>query len=73
MIFSPMVYGNGAYIVHANIANQIPRYILQDLPVRQSVFPSLLKSERRQADIVHAVPENGDIFWGWYKISSNIS
>lgn len=57
-----MVSGNGAYIVHANLANQIPGYILQDLPATKSIFPRLLKPYSRQADIVHTVPEYGDIF-----------
>lgn len=69
MIYSPMVAGNGAYIVHSILAKQIPGYVLQDLPARKSVFPRLLKSYRRQADIVHTVPEYGDFFLGMTKKS----
>jgi glycosyltransferase involved in cell wall biosynthesis len=62
-IFSPMASGNGAYIVHSILEKKIPGYSLEAIPVRKTVYPSLLKSYRKDASIVHTVPEYGDIFF----------
>jgi glycosyltransferase involved in cell wall biosynthesis len=64
-----MVSGNGAYIVHANLARAIPGYTLQGISAMKAVYPGLLKPYRRQAEIVHTVPEYGDVFFSMAKKS----
>lgn len=62
MIYSPMPPGNGAYVLHSILAGAIPNYAIQPVPVRKTLFPTLLKPYRKPADIVHTLPEFGDVF-----------
>lgn len=61
-IYSPMAAGNGAYIVHARLARRLSNYRLNSVPVNKTIFPPLLNAYREAADIVHTVPEYGDVF-----------
>lgn len=62
MIYSPMPSGNGAYVLHSILAGAIPDYVLQPVPVRKTLFPALLKPYRKASEIVHTLPEFGDVF-----------
>ena len=61
-IYSPMAAGNGAYIVHSRLAERMVDYRLNPVPINRTLFPRLLNSYREEADIVHTVPEYGDVF-----------
>ena len=58
-IYSPMVTGSGAIVVHQNLADRIPDYTLQGIDPRLSVFTPLLKKYSRDCDVVHTAPDMG--------------
>lgn len=58
-IYSPMVTGSGAYIVHQQLAQGIADYRLQGMPPRRTVFPPLLRRYRCADAIVHTAPDFG--------------
>lgn len=58
-----MAAGNGAYIVHSVLARNVSDYALESIPIKRTVFPPLLKPYRKNASIVHTVPEYGDVFF----------
>ena len=59
-----MSTGNGAYVLHSTLSQNIPHYSLQGYDPRLTLFPLLLKLTRPEMvpDIVHTTPDYGIFF-----------
>lgn len=58
-IWSPMPEGSGAIVVHRQLADRVPGYVLRSFDSRRELFPPLLLSLRNpRAKIVHATPDH---------------
>ena len=59
-----MPTGNGAYILHRTLAQDIPQYTLQGYNPKLTLFPPLLKLIKPdfRPDIVHTTPDYGIFF-----------
>lgn len=73
-ILSPMSYGNGAYVVHQDLARQLAGYTIVGYDPRLSYFPFALKRvlRDRPADIIHTVPDYS-IFTGRADVPTVVS
>jgi L-malate glycosyltransferase len=58
-IYSPMVTGSGACIVHQLLAENLPGYRIRGIPPRETLAPFSLGRYRENADIVHTAPDLG--------------
>lgn len=58
-IYSPVVTGSGAYVVHQNLAEHIPGYRIKPIDPRLGLFTPAMLPYRRNADIVHTAPDMG--------------
>lgn len=61
MILSPMATGNGAFVVHSQLAKHLPDYELMPYDPRRTFFPPSLYSLGRDKspDIIHTTPDYG--------------
>ena len=61
-IISPMVPGNGAYIVHSQLEQALANYSICPISSLRSIYPPLIRRSNYEVDIVHTVPEYGRIY-----------
>ncbi len=64
-IFSPMAKGNGAYVIHQILAENISNYCTCGYNPYWTLFPPALPvlfHEKKDADLVHTTPDYGKFF-----------
>lgn len=63
-IYSPMVSGSGALIVHQQLSQAISGYRVSVFSPSDTLFPPALRRYRREAEIVHTAPDFGPFLLG---------
>lgn len=64
-IFSPMAYGNGAYILHKTLEKHLKGYGVREYSPYLTLFPILLKtiSIPHDIDLIHTTPDYAPFFF----------
>lgn len=61
MVLSPIATGNGAFVVHSQLAKHLPDYYLLPYDPRRTFFPPSLYplGRGKKADVIHTTPDYG--------------
>jgi len=58
-IYSPMVSGSGALVVHKQLASRLEHYEVKTFDPKLALCPSILRIYKENAEIIHTAPDFG--------------